>query len=85
MKKTSREYEKYVNIYTEATLFAPLAIPKYIANRARNLKRQHTHSIPEELPELRGLLYEDEGIELNPIDEISEDLEPFDFAECELF
>ena len=41
----------------------------------------------EELPELRGLLDEelDEGIELSHVDEIVEDIEPFDFGECELF
>ena len=47
---------------------------------------QELLSEESELPELRGLLDEDlsdEGIELNHIDEISEDIEPFDF--CELF
>ena len=43
---------------------------------------QELLSEESELPELRGLLNEDlsdEGIELNHIDEISEDIEPFDF------
>ena len=62
-------------------------IPEAIINELMedNFLSELLNSIPEELAELRGLLYEDEGIELNPIDEISEDIEPFDFAECELF
>ena len=62
-------------------------IPEAIVNELMedNFLRELLNSIPEELPELRGLLYEDEGIELNPFDEIVEELEPFDFAECELF
>ena len=51
-----------------------------------NYLRELLNTIPEELPELRDLLNEpDEGIELNHVDEILEDIVPFDFAECELF
>ena len=62
-------------------------IPEAILNDFMNdeFLSELLNSIPEELPELRELLYDDEGIELNPNDEVFEDLQPFDFAECELF
>ena len=63
-------------------------IPQAILNEIMedDFLRELLNSVPEELPELRDLMDEvDEGIELNHMEEVIEDIEPFDFAECELF
>ena len=66
-------------------------VPEAIVNELmeNEFLRELLSSEEAELPELRGLLEEelnvDEGIELNHLDEIAEDIEPFDFEECELF
>ena len=63
-------------------------IPQAILNEIMedDFLRDLLNSVPEELPELRDLMDEvDEGIELNHMEEVIEDIEPFDFAECELF
>ena len=66
-------------------------VPEAIVNELMEdeFLRELLSSGEAELPELRGLIDEelnvDEGIELNHLDEVVGDIEPFDFEECELF